>query len=53
MKPPDLAYTVFWMRLYSENLSLYEPRHEKNGLWGFRSGLTKNGLYSHRKRLEA
>ena len=28
-------------------------RREKTGLWGFQSGLTQTGLYSHRKRLEA
>ena len=26
---------------------------EKTGLWGFRTGLTQSGLYSHRRRLEA
>ena len=25
----------------------YEPRCEKTGLWGFRSGPTQTGLYSH------
>ena len=30
-------------------LSLNEPRYEKNGLRGFRPGLTQTGLYSHRR----
>ena len=33
--------------------SIYEPRHEKTILWGFRPGLTQTNLYSHRTRLEA
>ena len=32
---------------------LFEPRHEKTGLWGFRPGATQTGLYSHRRWLEA
>ena len=35
------------------NTSLYEPRHEKTGLRGFRPGLTQTDLYSHRSRIEA
>ena len=31
----------------------YEPRREKTGLRGFRPGLTRTSLYSHRSRLEA
>ena len=30
----------------------YEPRHEKTGLRGFRSGTTQTTLYSHRRWLE-
>ena len=33
--------------------SAFEPRYEKTGLRGFRSGPTQTGLYSHRRRLEA
>ena len=32
---------------------LYEPRCEKTGLRGFRTGPTQTGLYSHRRWLEA
>ena len=32
---------------------IYEPRHEKNSLLGFRPGLTQTGLYNHRIWLEA
>ena len=32
---------------------LYEPRHNKTGLRGFRPGSTQNRLYSHRRSLEA
>ena len=31
----------------------YEPRCEKSGLQGFRSGPTQTGLYCHRRWLEA
>ena len=34
-------------------LLLYEPCHEKTGLWDFRPGLTQTGLYNNRKLLEA
>ena len=30
-----------------------EPRCEKTGLWGFRSGPTQTGLYNHRRWLDA
>ena len=33
--------------------TLIEPRCEKTGLRGFRSGPTQFGLYSHRRRLDA
>ena len=32
---------------------LWEPRHEKTCLWGFRPGLTQTKLYSHRRWLDA
>ena len=32
---------------------IYEPRCEKTGLRGFQPGPTKNGLYCHRRWLEA
>ena len=32
---------------------LFEPRRKKTGLRGFRPGLTPNGLYSQRSKLEA
>ena len=31
---------------------LYEPRHDKTGLQGFRPGSTQTRLYSHRRSLE-
>ena len=33
--------------------TLIEPRREKTGLRGFRPGLTRTDLYSHRSGLEA
>ena len=33
--------------------TVFKPRCEKTGLWGFRPGPTQTGLYSHRKWLEA
>ena len=33
--------------------TLYEPRSEKTGLWGFRPGQTQTRLYSHRRWLES
>ena len=35
------------------SVSTYEPRREKTGLRGFRSGPTQTGLYKLRKELEA
>ena len=35
------------------HVSTFEPGHEKICLQGFRPGLTKTGLYSHRRWLEA
>ena len=32
---------------------IYEPRCEKNGLRGFRPGLTQTRLYNHTRSLEA
>ena len=32
---------------------IYEPRYEKTGLRGFRPGPTLNGLYIHKRWLEA
>ena len=43
----------FKLRLSVILLSLNEPRCEKTGLRGFRSGPTQTGLYSHRIWLEA
>ena len=34
-------------------LVLYEPRHEKTCLWGFRPGKTQTGLLSYRDQLES
>ena len=34
------------------NPVLYEGRHEKTHLWGFRPGPTQNRLYNERRQLE-
>ena len=42
-------------RLYLEvgiGTTIFEPRHEKTGLRGFRPGPTQTELYSHRRGLE-
>ena len=38
---------------YFNIIKVNEPRCEKTGLWGFRPGATKIGLYCHRRWLEA
>ena len=35
------------------SISIFEPRHEKTCLRGFRPGQTQTRLYSHRRLLEA
>ena len=35
------------------SIELFEPRSEKTGLVGFRTGATQLGLYSQRSKLEA
>ena len=39
--------------LFDRVSEINEPRSEKSGLQGFRSGPTQTGLYSHRRWLEA
>ena len=34
-------------------LTLFEPRREKTGIWGFRPGLTQTDLNIHKSMLEA
>ena len=53
-----LFYYVFSIGLTFYNkrfvkVRTYEPRREKTGLQGFRPGLTRTGLYSYRRWLEA
>ena len=47
-----ISINIVHMCLYSNRITLNEPRREKTGLRGFRPGLTQTGLYSFSNSLE-
>ena len=51
--PVSQSRMFVYVFYYLNNRQTIEPRSEKTGLRGFRPGLTKTGLYSHRRCLEA
>ena len=48
----DLVHDVETVQGLSLLLTVYEPRSEKTGLWGFRPGPTQTRLHNYRRLLE-